>query len=131
MGTDCCCERQPSKVVRDAAKLVNKGPVEEAALTCDLYDTFIFDVDGTLYHNGKPIPGVVESIHKLIVRHNKKILFYTNGGHVTRQSHWEKIYKLFRQVLDEESFGEIASTITKDCIYNTAHLTAKYLAEEL
>ena len=63
---------------------MNKGPIEDANQTCDLYDTFIFDVDGTLYHNEKPIPGVVESIHKLIVRHNKKILFYTNGGHVTR-----------------------------------------------
>ena len=28
-------------------------------------------------------------------------------------------------------FGEIASEITEDCIYNTANLTANYLKDEL
>ena len=81
--------------------------------------------------DSKPIPGVIESIHNLIVKHNKKILFYTNGGYCTRHSSWQEIYDLFKQVLDEDAFDKISSAISIECVYNTAYMTAKYLSEEL
>ena len=99
-------------------------------LLSDLYDTFIFDLDGTVWHD-EPIPDAVESIYKLIVKHNKKVLFYTNGGQITRKETWERVFSTFRDYLDEARFSEIASSLTQDCVYNTSYLTAAYLKATL
>ena len=78
MGVDCCCERNDNQgALKNTSKI---QLLSDANLLCDLYDTFIFDLDGTVWHDKKPIPGILDSIHKLITKHNKKVLFYTNGG---------------------------------------------------
>ena len=41
------------------------------------------------------------------------------------------MFSTLKNELGDEKFGEIASEVTKDCIYNTAYLTAKYLTAEL
>ena len=94
---NCCCLERDSKKTEANTLLrpelnpnikVKHYPNTNPTLICDLYDTFIFDIDGTLLHDSKPIPGVVESIYKLIAIHKKKVLFYTNGGYSTRKETW-------------------------------------------
>ena len=86
MGLDCCTERDDSsKIYGDTPIKLIKDPCTNPAQMCALYDTFIFDIDGTLVHDSNPIPGVIESIYKLMIEHKKKVLFYTNSGYTTRE----------------------------------------------
>lgn len=38
---------------------------------------------------------------------------------------------MLKKELSDEQFGEVAHLLTKNTVYNTAYLTAKYLVKEL
>jgi ribonucleotide monophosphatase NagD (HAD superfamily) len=53
-----------------------------------LYDVYILDFDGTLFKGNGQIPGVSNCVFELI-KLNKLVLFYTNGGWCTVQFNYD------------------------------------------
>lgn len=47
------------------------------------YRVFILDIDGTIINGDAQIEGVIDSVYRLLIDEDKKVLFYTNGGYCT------------------------------------------------
>ena len=89
------------------------------------------DIDGTLSNQAAIIPGVSESIFRLLTDDSKKVLFYSNGGYCNLETTWQKIIKWLRTDLPAEKFAIVEPILTKNLVYNTAQLTGKWLQRSL
>ena len=89
------------------------------------------DIDGTLMNGNATVPGVADSVFRIMTDESKKILFYTNGGDCTLERTWQKVVAWLREQLDAERFAVVEPYLTKNLFYNTAQLTAKYLRSKL
>jgi arabinose operon protein AraL len=82
----------------------------------DQIDGFIIDLDGTVYRGEEMIEGAAETIAYLKSK-NKKIVFLSNRGNISRKMCHNKLLEMGLQLPEEEIL--LSSTVT-----------ARYLAEE-
>lgn len=97
----------------------------------EAYRVFILDLDGTLSNQSARIPGVADSVHRLMTDPSKKVLFFTNGGYATLDYTVSQVIRLLRDGLSADKWAEIESMVNKNIVYNTAQLTAKYMRSKL
>jgi len=95
------------------------------------YRVFILDIDGTLMNGNENVEGAVDSVFRLMTDASKKVLFFTNGGYCSLHATFTKIHSWLKNNLSPEKFAQIESAMTKDIVYNTAQLSAKYLLQQL
>ena len=55
----------------------------------DKYEVFIVDMDGTLWNGNSRIEGTAECTYELMKNPKNLVLFYTNGGYCTLESHFQ------------------------------------------
>ena len=79
-------------------------------------DAFLFDGDGVLYKEDKPLPGAIEFL-QLLQEMKKQIVILTNNSTKTREEFQKKL-------------SNIGIEISIDNILSSSYLTAKCLAEE-
>ena len=89
------------------------------------------DIDGTLMNGNAPVAGVADSCFRLLTDETKKVLFYSNGGYCNNETTWKKVVSWMRSELTAENFAIAEPLLTVSLVYNTAQLTAKYLATKL
>jgi len=78
------------------------------------YDTWLFDCDGVLWHDGQVIDGVIEVLG-ILRRQGKKIIFVTNNATKSRRTYKAK-------------FNELGVDVNVDEIYGSAYSAAVYLS---
>ena len=79
-------------------------------------DAFLFDGDGVLYEEDKPLPGTIEFL-QFLQEMKKKIVILTNNSTKTRAEFQKKL-------------ADIGIEISIDNILSSSYLTAKCLSEE-
>lgn len=79
-------------------------------------DAFLFDGDGVLYKEDKPLPGTIEFL-QFLQEMKKKIVILTNNSTKTRAEFQKKL-------------ADIGIEISIDNILSSSYLTAKCLSEE-
>ena len=82
----------------------------------DNIDAFLFDGDGVLYKEDKPLPGAIEFL-QLLQEMKKQIVILTNNSTKTRAEFQKKL-------------ADIGIEISIDNILSSSYLTAKCLSEE-
>lgn len=55
---------------------------------------FIFDMDGTIYLEDKPLPNAINLIKKLNAEINKRVIFFTNNASKSNAYYYEKLKNL-------------------------------------
>jgi 4-nitrophenyl phosphatase len=68
------------------------------------YDLAIFDLDGTLYRGGEPIPHALEAVQELRLR-GTSIVYLTNNSSQTRRFFRDKLRGMGFQAEDEEIYS--------------------------
>lgn len=82
------------------------------------FDTILFDCDGVLWHETKPIPGAIETLHTL-EKMGKRLLFATNNSGKSRSAYIEKFVKL----------GFIPEiTVEPEQVFTSSQAAAHYMA---
>ena len=85
-------------------------------------DTIMFDCDGVLYRSPHPTPDVSKAIVQLVREQNKRLLFVTNNGSVSRSQLQKRI----------TSFLQLPSDLlTDDMMITSAYACSQYLKSQL
>ena len=85
----------------------------------EIYDCFLFDCDGVLWHGDTEIEGSFNALRYLIAK-GKELFFLTNNSSRLRQTLLtDKLHK----------FGGAGLRVSLDKIYTSAYVTGQYLAD--
>ena len=112
----------------DSPQRVTTGPplILETTTSVQTYleniDTIMFDCDGVLYRSPHPTPDVSKAIVQLVREQNKRLLFVTNNGSVSRSQLQKRI----------TSFLQLPSDLlTDDMMITSAYACSQYLKYQL
>lgn len=84
-------------------------------LTMDQYQGILLDVDGVIVKDREPIPGAIETVHRLM--HQFKVLFLSNNSLYSRASYAKKL-------------NAVGIDASEDHILHSGLLVARYLSQQ-